>query len=105
MAETVQTPRGKIMVLTLNELEVQRAVRDNKLISRCRILRDGSLVCMRCGDRILGMFVAYPIWDGPFPQNGSGRCLKEKVGYCPNCDPRPEYFGIAIAPKGSYHNP
>jgi len=53
-----------------------------------------SLKCIKCGAAAQGKRVAHPIWDGPFPCSGSGRCHYETVPYCPNCerDPRDELF-------------
>jgi hypothetical protein len=58
-----------------------------------------------CGTEIQGTQVAHPIWDGPFPLSGSGRCNYQTVPYCPKCETEPDYHGAPISPKGSYHNP
>lgn len=58
-----------------------------------------------CGAEIVSQQVAHPIWDGPFPCSGSGRCNYEDVPYCPQCEEPPNYNGAPITPKGSYHNP
>ena len=58
-----------------------------------------------CGAKILGKTVAHPIWDGPFPCSGSGKCEYESVPYCPVCEEEPNSSGEPITPKGSYHNP
>ena len=58
-----------------------------------------------CGTEILGKSVSYPIWDGPTPLSGSGRCESKTIPYCPKCEKEPGSLGEPITPKGSYHNP
>jgi len=48
----------------------------------------------KCGTEILGASVAHPIWDGPFPCSGSGRCHYETVPYCPKCEIQPSFHGF-----------
>ena len=43
-------------------------------------------VCAECDSDIMAAKVAHPIWDGPFPMSGSGRCHNESVPYCPKCE-------------------
>jgi len=52
--------------------------------------------CSQCDGEILGTEVAHPIWDGPFPCSGSGRCHYETVPYCPNCEEKPSFHGSPI---------
>jgi|SRR3989344_6231996 len=52
--------------------------------------------CAECGSKIMGATIARPIWDGPFPGSGSGRCHYEKVPYCPKCEVEPNSSGIPI---------
>ena len=52
--------------------------------------------CAQCGSEIMGAEVAHPIWDGPFPCSGSGRCHYEKVPYCPKCEKQPNFHGTPI---------
>ncbi len=52
--------------------------------------------CAQCGGGIIGARVAHPIWDGPFPCSGSGRCHYERVPYCPKCEKEPSFDGIPI---------
>ncbi|MFA5124247.1 MAG: hypothetical protein WC473_00250 [Patescibacteria group bacterium] len=52
-----------------------------------------------CGAEIMAQQVARPIWDGPFPLSGSGRCSYEKVPYCPQCEEIPNYHGAPITPR------
>ena len=58
-----------------------------------------------CGTEILGKSVSHPVWDGPTPLSGSGRCESETVPYCPKCENEPSSQGMPITPKGSFHNP
>ena len=53
-------------------------------------------VCVKCGATILAVKVAHPIWDGPFPCSGSGRCEYEEVPYCPKCEKQPSFTGAPI---------
>ncbi|MEK6885162.1 MAG: hypothetical protein AABY22_36360 [Nanoarchaeota archaeon] len=53
-------------------------------------------VCNDCGSTILGAKIAHPIWDGPFPMSGSGKCHYEDVPYCPKCEQKPDYHGAPI---------
>jgi len=52
--------------------------------------------CKECGAEILAAQVAHAIHDGPFPLSGSGECEYETVGYCPNCEKKPNYHGTPI---------
>lgn len=58
-----------------------------------------------CGETIISVTRAHPIWDGPFRASGSGRCHYEGVPYCPRCEEEPSESGTPVMPKGSYHNP
>lgn len=66
---------------------------------------DGSYTCKTCGSVIMAAKVAHPVWDGPFPMSGSGKCIYEEVPYCPKCEKRPECSGSLVTPKGGFHNP
>lgn len=55
--------------------------------------------CAQCGEEILDAEVAHPIWDGPFPCSGSGRCHYEAVPYCPKCETKPSFNGTPIRVK------
>lgn len=50
----------------------------------------------KCGTEIEGATVAHPIWDGPFPMSGSGRCHYETIPYCPKCETKPDFRGAPI---------
>ena len=52
--------------------------------------------CSQCGGEISGATVAHPIWDGPFPMSGSGKCHYETVPYCPKCEKQPDFHGNPI---------
>lgn len=52
-----------------------------------------------CGATIMGAKIAHPVWDGPFPMSGSGRCLYETVPYCPECELQPSFHGTPISPR------
>jgi hypothetical protein len=89
-------------VLKPEEFKRQMSERDR---SRYEEQPNGTYRCRKCKTVILAARVAHPIWDGPFPMSGSGRCLYVNVPYCPNCEQKPDSRGLPIAPKGSYHNP
>lgn len=55
-----------------------------------------TLKCKKCKGEIMAKTVAHPIWDGPGPCSGSGRCEYEQVPYCPNCDKEPSFHGTPI---------
>ena len=57
---------------------------------------DGSYKCKVCGSDILGKEVNHPIWDGPFPCSGSGKCSRSIEPYCPKCDQEPRSSGSPI---------
>ena len=102
MAEVIETPMGQETVLAPEELRRQMENRDmSKYIKQ----EDETYKCRDCGETILAARVAHPIWNGPFPQSGSGKCLYEDISYCPECEQKPSLRGSPIAPKGSYHNP
>ncbi len=101
MAEEVNAPVGREVVLTPEEVKIMRKNWGKKFVEQ----KDGTFKCRACGETILAVRVAHPIWDGPFPCSGSGRCWYELVPYCPKCDEKPGPHGLPIAPKGSYHNP
>ncbi|MBI5066315.1 hypothetical protein HZA97_08830 [Candidatus Woesearchaeota archaeon] len=52
--------------------------------------------CAKCDSEVLGARIAHPIWDGPFPCSGSGKCHYETVPYCPNCEKQPNFHGSPI---------
>ncbi len=56
-------------------------------------------VCTLDGEIIRMETVAHPIWDGPFPMSGSGRCKYETVPYCPKHEEKPNYDGKPIKIK------
>jgi hypothetical protein len=65
-----------------------------------RVTEDG-YACVQCNSEIMAGRVAHPIWDGPFPMSGSGRCHYEDVPYCPKCEKEPNFHGspIEVGPK------
>lgn len=56
--------------------------------------------CAKCGGALLGVRVAHPIWDGPFPCSGSGQCKYEQAPYCPTCEKEPSQSGNPIETRG-----
>lgn len=50
----------------------------------------------KCGEPILGVRVAHPVWDGPFKCSGGGECRYETVPYCPKCETEPNQHGEPI---------
>ena len=56
----------------------------------------GGYQCIQCDSEIQAGRVAHPIWDGPFPMSGSGRCHYEEVPYCPKCEKEPNFDGTPI---------
>jgi hypothetical protein len=63
-------------------------------------INDGkSYSCTKCGGEIQVGKIAYPIWDGPGPMSGSGRCEYERVPYCPKCEKEPNFHGTPIEVK------
>lgn len=52
--------------------------------------------CVKCGATVMTGRVAHPIWDGPFPMSGSGRCHYENVPYCQKCEHEPNFHGTPI---------
>jgi hypothetical protein len=57
---------------------------------------DDGYRCTTCDSEIISGRVAHPIWDGPFPMSGSGRCHYEEVPYCPKCEKEPNFSGRPI---------
>ncbi len=55
--------------------------------------------CAQCSGEIKGARVVHPIWDGPFPCSGSGKCHYETVPYCPKCEEQPSGAPISIGSK------
>ena|SRR3989338_2836391 len=57
--------------------------------------------CHNCDSEITGATIAHPIWDGPFSGSGSGRVHNEAVPYCPQCEDKPNFYGlpITVGPK------
>ena len=62
-------------------------------------LEKGGYVCTLDGKVINAETVAHPIWDGPFPMSGSGRCQYESVPYCLRHEEKPNYNGEPIKIK------
>lgn len=60
-----------------------------------RVTDDG-YKCVQCNSVIIAKRVAHPIWDGPFPMSGSGRCHYEDAPYCPKCEKETEFHGVPI---------
>ncbi|MEA3329988.1 MAG: hypothetical protein U9Q06_04565 [Nanoarchaeota archaeon] len=60
-----------------------------------RKVEDG-FECVECGSEIQAGRVAHPIWDGPFPMSGSGKCHYKQVPYCPKCEKEPNFHGSPI---------
>lgn len=52
-------------------------------------------VCKTCNANILGAKVAHPIHVGGTGA-GFGECKYEEVGYCPNCEQKPDFHGTPI---------
>lgn len=102
MADIVETPLGRKTVLKPEELEKQAKERQTS-----KYIRQGNGIykCRDCGETIVTTTIAHPIWHGPFPMSGSGKCIYEQSPYCPKCEPKPDPNGSPVAPKGSYHNP
>lgn len=57
---------------------------------------DGYYICTNCWGNIVVIKVAHPIWDGPLPRSGLGKCHYEIVPYCPNCEEEPNFHGKPI---------
>lgn len=57
-----------------------------------------------CGAEIMTARRAHPIWDGPFPMSGRGRCHYEMVPYCPNCEEEPDFHGAPILVPFTFPN-
>ncbi len=53
-------------------------------------------ICNSCNSDVLAAKVAHPIWDGPFPMSGSGRCYYETIPYCPKCEKKPDFSSTPI---------
>jgi len=49
-----------------------------------------------CGTEVASRRVLYPIWDGPFPCSGSGKCHSQEVPFCPKCEEEPASSGAPI---------
>lgn len=58
---------------------------------------DDRWVCKTCEATVMAVQVAHPIHDGPFPMSGSGECRYEEVGYCPNCERKPNFHGAPVS--------
>ena len=97
MPQRVRTQKGLVEVLTLDEFEVMRMVRNKNILQNSIQLPDGSLICYVCHDKILGNFVLHPIWEGLLPRTGKDGYVNELVPYCPNCDKRPNSIGCVIS--------
>ncbi len=52
--------------------------------------------CRDCDAVIQVATVAHPIHSRLFPGAGSGQVHNEKVGYCPNCEKKPNFHGTPI---------
>ena len=62
-------------------------------------LREGGYICTLDGKVINAETVAHPIWDGPSPMSGAGKCQYESVPYCPKHEKKPNYNGNPIQIK------
>ena len=58
--------------------------------------KDERIYTHSCGETIVEARIAHPIWDGPFPESGSGRCSYETWPYCPRCEEEPNFHGEPI---------
>ena len=93
MSELVEATLGKKKVLKPEELQKQVEGRNtSKYVKQ----EDGTYKCRDCGETIMAARVAHPIWDGPFPMSGSGRCDYKEVPYCPKCEKKPDFHGTPI---------
>ena len=52
-------------------------------------------VCKFCSEDILEATVAHPIHFAGLG-GGGGECRYEKVGYCPNCERKPDFHGTPV---------
>lgn len=52
--------------------------------------------CNTCQAVIMNARVAHPVHDGPFALSGGGECEYEDIGYCPNCERKPDFHGAPI---------
>lgn len=52
--------------------------------------------CKECDAVIQAATVAHPIHSRTFPGAGSGQVHNETVGYCPNCEKKPNFHGTPI---------
>lgn len=54
--------------------------------------------CNTCEALILNARVAHPIWwsEGA----GGGECKYEDIGYCPNCEKKPDFHGYPVTESG-----
>jgi hypothetical protein len=74
-------------------------VRKKREPSRVYAVKPGSpnlWRCAKCGSELLAARIAQPIWDGPFPCSGSGKCHYENAPYCPTCETKPSSHGSLI---------
>jgi hypothetical protein len=62
-------------------------------------INDFEYICTVDGKVINAVKVGHPIWDGPFPMSGSGKCQYESVPYCPKHEKKPNYNGSPIQIK------
>lgn len=53
-------------------------------------------VCKTCNADILGATVAHPIHIARFGGAGGGECKYEEIGYCPNCERKPDFHGTPV---------
>jgi len=68
----------------------------SELLEKAKPNPGGFFDCLECGSLIMSAVVAHPIWDGPFPGSGSGKCEYEDVPYCPVCEEEPSFHGTPI---------
>jgi hypothetical protein len=49
-----------------------------------------------CGETIMAVNVRHPIWEGPIPCQGFGRCKVVETPFCPKCEEKPDEGGSII---------
>lgn len=59
---------------------------------------DDTWTCNTCGALIQNAHVAHPIWVSEGA--GFGECQYEDVGYCPNCEKKPNFHGHPVRENG-----
>ena len=61
--------------------------------------KDEKYLCFGCDGNVMGANVHHSVHDGPFPLSGSGEVKSETVPYCPNCEEKPNPYGMPIDPS------